>query len=56
MENGVLFFNFTAPVIKDLILLFFNIVALPKQRPDHSEVRHIVCITKALKVADNGHH
>ena len=54
MENGVLFFYFTAPVtdrvIKDLSLLFFDIVAPPKQRPDHSGVRHIVCITRTLKV------
>ena len=27
-------------VIKDISLLFFNIAAPPKQRPDHSGVRH----------------
>ena len=50
MENGVLFFYFTAPVIKDSSLLFFDIVDPPKQRPDHSGVRHTVCITRILKV------
>ena len=39
MENGVLFFYFTPPVIKDLSF-FLNIAAPPKQRPDHSGVRH----------------
>ena len=32
----------------DLSLLFFDIVAPPKQRPDQSGVRHTVCITRTL--------
>ena len=28
--------------------LFFDIVSPPKQRPDHSGVRYIVCITRTL--------
>ena len=53
MENGVLFFYFTVPVtelLKIEVCCFLNIVASPKQRPDHSGVRHIVCITRTLKV------
>ena len=52
MENGVSFFYFAGPVTELLRIevFFFNIVAPPKQRPDHSGVRHIVCITRTLKV------
>ena len=40
MENGVLIFNFTPPVIKDLSLLFFNIVAPPKQTRSQRSKTH----------------
>ena len=56
MENGALFFYFTPPatkfftkVIKDLSLLILNIAAPPKQRPDHSGVRHTIYIIRTLK-------
>ena len=48
MENGVLFFILVLRLLSYLGLLFFDIVAPLKQRPDHSGVRHIVCITRTL--------
>ena len=42
MENGVSFFYFTPPVTESLSLLFFNIVAPPEQRPDHSVLSHVI--------------
>ena len=51
MENGVLLFYFTAPVIELLrIQVFCFLILLPHQnKPDHSEVRHTFCINKDIK-------
>ena len=62
MENDVLFFNFTPSVrvIEDLSLLFFNIVAPPKQTKSQRSKTH--CLynkdikSRAYQLADNDHH
>ena len=47
IENGVLLFYF---IINDLGLIIINAMLPHQNKPDHSGVKHTVCISRTLKV------